>query len=85
MGWHVDDESGFVEGTGVAIVSLGAAREFAFRKISDHADRTTLTLMPGSLMILTPELQANYQHALLAAVAEDVGVRVSATFRFLRT
>lgn len=79
MGLHSDSTDELEPGTGIAIVSLGAARHLTFRRQSDRSHVEAYLLPAGSLLYMTPEMQAEWKHGLLAE--EVAGGRISLTFR----
>ena len=83
MGYHADAVADLEPGTGISIVSLGAARTLSFRREPDRAVVHEVVLAGGSLLHMTAELQAGRRHAVRRS-AEAVGGRISLTFRRLR-
>lgn len=81
MGWHSDDVELMQEGTGVAILSLGAERTLHFRKIEDKSIQKVFALKAASLFYMDQAVQATWQHAIPKAKV-DSG-RLSLTFRAL--
>ena len=79
MGFHADDTAGLQPGTGVAIVSLGNARDITFRSVIDHAIRHAYALAPGSLLYMNAAVQDAWQHAI--ARQPHAGPRISLTWR----
>ena len=64
----------------LASISLGAEREFAFRKLSEPSDVHRMTLHNGSLLYMGENCQSRYQHAL--PHCEDCrDPRINLTFR----
>lgn len=79
MGFHSDSAMGLVEGTGVAIVSLGATRPLRFRRIERREERQDLVLTAGSLLFMDLSVQNTWEHAIpRRSYAEP---RISLTFR----
>jgi alkylated DNA repair dioxygenase AlkB len=79
MGFHRDALDNLVPGTGVAVVSLGAARMLTFRKIGDKSTEHSVRLSGGSLLYMPPEVQNDWRHGVRAEPA--AGPRISLTFR----
>ncbi|MCK6547074.1 alpha-ketoglutarate-dependent dioxygenase AlkB [Myxococcota bacterium] len=79
MGWHSDSAMGLAPGSGVAIVSLGVARNLKFRRTAEPEVRLTHLMEPGSLMFMEDRVQREWQHALPRTHRR--GPRVSLTFR----
>lgn len=82
MGFHSDATDELEPGTGIAIVSLGTERDITFRAIADKSRLETYRLTSGSLLYMTPEMQADWKHAILAD--GSTGGRVSLTFRLMK-
>lgn len=83
MGFHADATHDLVEGTGIAVLSLGAAREISFRAQSDNAHIERYWLRSGALLYMCPEMQLTWKHAILAN-KEGCGGRISLTFRCMK-
>ncbi|MEL7487736.1 MAG: alpha-ketoglutarate-dependent dioxygenase AlkB [Pseudomonadota bacterium] len=79
MGFHSDTATGRTQGTGVAIVSLGSAREMRFRHKQDKDRTSSRMLTPGSLIYLDDETQKEWLHAI--PKARESGPRISLSFR----
>lgn len=83
-GWHSDKIEHHVAGSQIAILSLGAMREIAFRPIGSLTPSSTVPLRSGSLLWMSCALQKVFEHA----VPKDPAVRAerfSVTFRYLKT
>ncbi|WP_317173912.1 alpha-ketoglutarate-dependent dioxygenase AlkB family protein [Pontibacter aquaedesilientis] len=79
MGWHSDDEKSL--GPGIASVSFGGERGFAFR----HRERkdippVKLTLQHGSLLLMQGNTQRHWQHQL-PKTSRPIAPRINLTFR----
>ena len=79
MGWHSDQTDILAPNTGVVIVSLGATRSLRFREITNKENKVDYPLPSGSLIYMTQQVQALWQHAVPKADT-DQG-RMSLTFR----
>jgi alkylated DNA repair dioxygenase AlkB len=79
MGFHSDTATGRTQNTGVAIISLGAAREMVFKNKRDRDKISARLLTPGSLIYLDDATQEEWLHAL--PKAELTGPRISLSFR----
>jgi alkylated DNA repair dioxygenase AlkB len=79
MGYHSDQIDILEKGTGVAILSIGETRSLKFRKILSPEEVLSYELQPGSLIYMTQEVQAIWQHAIPKADTEKG--RISLTFR----
>ena len=82
MGYHADDTTGLQANTGVAIVSLGSARNITYRSKLDPTVRHAFNLSPGSLLYMDSALQETWVHAIRKQ--RDVGPRISLTWRAFR-
>ncbi len=81
MGYHSDQTDILEDGTGIAIVSLGATRQLKFRKIAANDEVVSFDLPAGSLVYMTQAIQAAWQHAIPAS--DTMEGRISLTFRRL--
>ncbi len=79
MSWHSDDESALGKHTTIASLSLGAARKFAFRH-KRTKESITLTLEPGSLLLMQGTTQSHWQHSLPKSAGIQMP-RINLTFR----
>ncbi|MFR9718985.1 alpha-ketoglutarate-dependent dioxygenase AlkB family protein [Aeromonas diversa] len=82
IGWHSDDESELGPAPAVATVTLGECRPLLLRRVSDHSCREARWLQPGSLLLMAPGVQSQWQHSL-PKTRRSVGPRISLTFRLL--
>ncbi len=80
VAWHSDDEPGLGTTPFIASVSLGAEREFQLRRVADPRERRSVLLEHGSLLTMSDETQANWQHQLPRRKRVP-GPRVNLTFR----
>lgn len=81
MGWHSDEVDKLVEGTGVAILSLGSVRTLAFRRIDNKDVKVNYELENGSFFYMTDDVQKEWQHSILKSDTDKP--RMSLTFREL--
>lgn len=87
MGWHSDDERDLGDAPEILSLSLGAERDFQFRRRGDAArafDTVTLPLAPGSLLVMRHPTNANWKHQLPrrgGSRPERVGPRLNLTWR----
>lgn len=81
MGFHSDAIHNLAEGTGIAIVSLGAERDLVFRNKANHALVVRYVLPHGSLLYMTQRTQLHWAHALKKR--PTVNARMSLTFRHI--
>lgn len=82
MGFHSDQTDILESGTGVVIISLGQARILRFREINDKTQTIDFELSSGSLLYMTQDVQAKWEHAIPEAATE--GERMSLTFRKIK-
>lgn len=83
MGFHSDATYNLADGTGVAIVSLGAERSLTFRSKADSAQTVSYALPHGSLFYMTQATQDHWTHAIKKTDTDDS--RISLTFRHILT
>ncbi len=83
MGYHADDEPELGPDPVIASLSLGGSRTFVLapKKKSARADRVSLELTGGSLLIMHAGTQRAYVHALPKRKA--AGLRLNLTFRLV--
>jgi len=81
MGFHSDSPEEFAEGTGVAIISLGAEREIVFKNKTDRSIKQVYSLPTGALLYMPKEVQSDWLHAI--PKKPGAGPRISLTFRLL--
>jgi alkylated DNA repair dioxygenase AlkB len=82
MGYHADDTSGLVAGTGVSIVSIGNPRNITYRRRNNPDIRHKFNLKPGSLLYMESSVQDDWFHAINRQ--KGVGPRISLTWRLFR-
>ncbi|MGR0277587.1 alpha-ketoglutarate-dependent dioxygenase AlkB family protein [Marinomonas dokdonensis] len=82
MGWHADDEAVLGPAPVVAMLSLGAPRDFLFRLKQAPKVKHKLLLETDSWLIMEADTQVLWQHSLPVRknVQEE---RISLTFRLL--
>ena len=83
MGFHSDAVHNLAEGTGVAILSLGAERSLTFRSKTDLTHTVSYSLPSGSLFYMTQATQEFWTHAVKKTETDDS--RLSLTFRHILT
>ncbi|WP_372638005.1 alpha-ketoglutarate-dependent dioxygenase AlkB [Alcanivorax jadensis] len=64
MGYHSDDEPELGPEPWIASYSLGAERDFVFRPRGGGRQCLCLALPDNSLLLMSPEVQRGFQHAL---------------------
>lgn len=77
--WHADDEAELGDAPVIASLSLGATREFCYRH-KGNGQRGSLTLEDGELLVMRPEFQRSWEHAIPQQL-EIVRPRINITFR----
>lgn len=82
MGYHSDQTDILVEGTGIAIISLGETRTLKFRNIEDPEQFLSYDLASGSLIYMTKDIQKAWQHSITKATTNKG--RLSLTFREIK-
>jgi alkylated DNA repair dioxygenase AlkB len=82
MGFHSDDTSGLVAGTGVAIVSLGGVRDITYRSKTNPEIQKSYALQSGSLLYMDDLVQQHWLHAIKRK--KIAGPRISLTWRAFR-
>jgi alkylated DNA repair dioxygenase AlkB len=82
MGYHSDQTDILDEGTGIAIISIGETRTLKFRHIFEPEQTLNFELVAGSLIYMTQELQATWQHSIPKSDTENG--RISLTFRSIK-
>jgi alkylated DNA repair dioxygenase AlkB len=81
MGWHSDDEKTIARNSGIASISLGAERRFAFRH-KQTKETVSLLLEHGSLLLMAGSTQAHWHHRLPPAKKVSTP-RINLTFRMM--
>jgi alkylated DNA repair dioxygenase AlkB len=79
MAWHSDDEKMLEKHGGIASLSFGATRKFAF-KHKRTAEKTSIVLEPGSLLLMKGDTQTHWLHRLPPTKMVKTP-RVNLTFR----
>ncbi|MCP3982757.1 MAG: alpha-ketoglutarate-dependent dioxygenase AlkB [bacterium] len=87
IGWHADDERDLGEAPQILLLSLGATRDFQFRRRGEAArdfETITIPLVSGSLLTMRHPTNANWKHQLPRRGGKRpmrVGERLSLTWR----
>ncbi len=79
MAWHSDDEKALRKHSGIASLTLGAERKFAFRH-KRTKETITLVLEHGSLLMMKDETQTHWLHRL-PPTKKVATPRINLTFR----
>lgn len=80
VGWHSDDEKELGEMPLIASVSLGTTRRFDLRNKNDKTKQLKINLETGSLIIMSGNLQKNWEHQIPQQKRVNEG-RINLTFR----
>lgn len=80
MGFHSDMIDFLDEHTGICIVSLGNPRILRFRNKENKEITRDFVLNPGSLFLMSQEVQKHWDHAVRKSSGPDPE-RISLTFR----
>ncbi len=78
IGWHSDKEE-YGSVSSIASISIGAEREFSFRKIDDFSKIYSIILKHGSLLIMGENCQEKYQHRIIPD-KKIIEPRINGTF-----
>lgn len=81
VGWHADDDTEMGEEPFIASLSLGAERLFSIRQNQTSLIRQ-LVLPSGSLILMKPNFQKDWQHAV-SAEPNVKQARINLTFRYV--
>ena len=79
-GWHSDDEEELGARPWIASYNLGATRDFTFRRRGQTRIAQSLALGHDELLLMSPEVQHGWQHALPACLRVHAP-RINLTFR----
>jgi len=83
IGYHSDKTRSWKHGTSVAILSLGASREFHLQRIADQTVQV-FNFEAGDLFILGWKDNQTHKHSI-PKTKKNVGKRVSLCFRSIQT
>ena len=79
MGWHSDDEAELGNEPLIASLTLGQTRKFVL-KHKTSGEKLQLNLQSGSLLLMSGQLQNNWQHSL-PKTKKTVAGRINLTYR----
>jgi alkylated DNA repair dioxygenase AlkB len=83
VSWHADDEKGLGNNPTIASLSLGATRFFDLKHKDNPELKMRIDLTPGSLVIMTGELQHHWLHQI--PVQKNIKeARINLTFRTIK-
>lgn len=80
VAWHADKDTIPGLKTEIASVSIGEERNFDFRNKDDHKCQYAIRLEHGSLLLMKPDLQKQWEHRI-AKSSYPMGPRINLTFR----
>lgn len=80
VSWHSDNESELGSDPVIASLSLGAERRFLLRRKDNHAEKLSLVLPHGSLLLMSGQTQLLWEHCL-PKTQRLIAERVNLTFR----
>ncbi|MFC6101521.1 alpha-ketoglutarate-dependent dioxygenase AlkB family protein, partial [Olivibacter domesticus] len=80
VAWHADKDTIPGRKTEIASLSLGAERNFDFRKKDEHMNRYSINLQHGSLLLMKGDLQLYWEHRIAKSNA-ITSPRINLTFR----
>jgi len=81
--WHADDNPRQHQPVTIVSVSLGASRTMQFRREADKADKLSIALHSGDVLVMRGDLQQTHRHRI-PRTAAPCGERINLTFRSLR-
>lgn len=81
MGWHSDNEKTIAPNSGIASLSFGAERRFAFRH-KQTKETVSLLLEHGSLLLMAGSTQTHWHHRL-PPTKKVTTPRINLTFRMM--
>jgi alkylated DNA repair dioxygenase AlkB len=81
MGWHSDNEKTIAPNSGIASLSFGAERRFAFRH-KQTKETVSLLLEHGSLLLMAGTTQTHWHHRL-PPTKKVTTPRINLTFRMM--
>jgi alkylated DNA repair dioxygenase AlkB len=83
VSWHADDEKGLGNNPTIASLSLGVTRYFDLKHKDNPELKMRIDLTPGSLVVMTGELQHNWLHQI--PVQKTIKeARINLTFRTIK-
>ena len=82
MGWHSDDEPELGPRPVIASFSFGATRDMRFRHRRDKKRSYSLSLVSGSLLVMSGNCQRQFQHSIPKRTGVAHG-RINLTFRHI--
>lgn len=83
MGWHADDEPSLGPHPYIASINLGETRRFDFRRKENHAEKLSIDLHHGDLLLMKRGVQENYHHQVPVQKKKEK-MRINLTFRAIQ-
>ncbi|MCH5720164.1 alpha-ketoglutarate-dependent dioxygenase AlkB family protein [Niabella hibiscisoli] len=80
VAWHADRDTLPGVKTAIASLSIGQERLFDFRHKQDHTKKHAILLQHGSLLLMQPDLQKDWEHRI-AKSGIPMRARINMTFR----
>jgi len=82
VSWHADDEKSLGSQVNIASISLGAERDFQFKRKDGIGERQQISLTNGSLLVMHSPIQEFWLHQIpkRKRISE---ARVNLTFRYI--
>jgi alkylated DNA repair dioxygenase AlkB len=82
-GWHADNEKELGTNPVIASLSLGAERSFQLKHNSDSAQKKSISLENGSLLVMKGTTQHFWKHQV-PKTTKPIGPRINLTFRIIK-
>ena len=79
---HADDEPELGQEPTIASVNFGETRDFVLRRNENHAEKITIPLGHGSLLVMSGKLQSHWEHSVPKRKKVH-GSRFNLTFRWI--
>lgn len=83
LGWHSDDSPEMSHDHPIAVVSFGEEREIWFRNKYEPEVVEKLLLENGSFLLMHPNMQRDWEHRIPKCSRNNIGKRISFTYRKL--
>ena len=82
VSWHADDEKSLGSQVNIASISIGAERDFQFKRKDGNGERQKITLTNGSLLVMHSPIQEFWLHQVPKRKKINEP-RVNLTFRYI--
>ena len=80
VAWHSDNEKALGTHPVIASVSFGQIRTFDIRSKNNHAEKYSIRLESGSLLLMKGDLQQHWEHRVAKSI-KSMKSRLNLTFR----